>query len=127
MKEMKKLRVSFGMDDETTLSSKHFGDSLFFLIYDIYENGNFEFIEKRWNSSTIENEHGDINKFRSIVSLLSDVDVLVAYRMGPNFLNIKNNSNKIPFLTRDKNFQRSLELVIKNFDKLYDEKEMKSK
>lgn len=127
MKEMKKLRVSFGMDDETTLSRKHFGDSLFFLIYDIYENGNFEFIEKRENNSTIENEHGDIKKFRSIVSLLSDVDVLAAYRMGPNFLNIKNNSNKIPFLTRDENFQKSLELVIKNFDKLYNEKEMKSK
>lgn len=127
MKKMKKLRVSFGMDDETTLSRKHFGDSLFFLIYDIYENGNFEFIEKRQNNSTIENEHGDINKFRSIISLLSDVDVLAAYRMGPNFLNIKNNSNKIPFLTRDENFQESLKLIIKNFNKLYNEKEMKSK
>ncbi len=119
---MRKLRVSLGMDDENSLSGKHFGDSDFFLIYDIYENGDTIFIEKRKNEHMEESVHGDFEKFKKIIKLLEDVDILVAYRMGPNFLNIKERSNKIPYITRTRNFEESLLLVKKNFQYLWNEK-----
>ncbi len=129
MGNLRKLRVSFGMENDSTLSNKHFGDSNFFLILDIYENGDYKFLEKRKNTSldtANENVHGDVKKFRSLILLLNDVDILVAYRMGPNYLNIKNKTNKIPFLTRTDNFQESLEMIKLNFEKLWEDKKKKS-
>ncbi|MGC8565228.1 MAG: NifB/NifX family molybdenum-iron cluster-binding protein [Thermoplasmata archaeon] len=117
------------MENDFTLSNKHFGDSNFFLILDIYENGDYKFLEKRKNTSldtANEKIHGDVKKFRSLILLLNDVDILVAYRMGPNYLNIKNKTNKIPFLTRTDNFQESLEIIKLNFEKLWEDKIKKS-
>jgi Dinitrogenase iron-molybdenum cofactor. len=129
LENLRKLRVSFGMENDSTLSNKHFGESNFFLIFDIYENGDYKFLEKRKNTTldmANENLHGDVNKFRSLILLLNDVDILAAYRMGPNYLNIKNKTDKIPFLTRTDNFQESLEIIKLNFEKLWEDKKNKS-
>ncbi|PMP74681.1 MAG: dinitrogenase iron-molybdenum cofactor [Aciduliprofundum sp.] len=123
---MRKLRISVGMQDENLLYDGHYGDSSFFLIFDLDENGNCVFVERRENTKIEEHSHGDINKFNEIIRLLRDVDVLVAYRMGPNFINIRERSNKVPFLTRTRDFNESLEMVRKNFENLWNEKRKKS-
>jgi len=124
--KMRKLRISFGMENEDLLSAGHYGDSAFFLIYDFYENGILEFIEKRENI-TGESLHGDFEKFKNIINILYDVDVFAAYRMGPNFLNIRDKSNKIPYLTRTRNLKESIDLVKNNFEFLWEEKLKKLK
>lgn len=118
MENQKKLRLAFGMEDDYLLSNNHFGESNYFLIIDLYDDGNIIVLEKRKNE-TIEEKHGDFTKFKNIIKILEDVDVFVAYRMGPNFMNIKNNSDKIPFLTRTRNLDESLRIVINNFEKLW--------
>ncbi|MVT35487.1 MAG: hypothetical protein GPW18_01750 [Euryarchaeota archaeon] len=50
-----------------------------------------------------------------------------AYRMGPNFLNIRDKSNKIPYLTRTRSLKESIDLVKNNFEFLWEEKLKKLK
>ncbi|MVT13153.1 MAG: hypothetical protein GPW16_02570 [Euryarchaeota archaeon] len=47
--------------------------------------------------------------------------------MGPNFLNIRDKSNKIPYLTRTRNIKESIDLVKNNFEFLWEEKLKKLK
>ncbi len=113
------MRVAFGMEDNEHLTEGHYGDSKFFLIYEIDENG-IKMVEKRENKAADieEAEHGDVNKFKAVIAHLMDVDVLAAYRMGPNFVRIKEKTNKRVFLTRNRDLNRALERLRENFEKL---------
>ncbi|RLE95823.1 MAG: dinitrogenase iron-molybdenum cofactor [Thermoprotei archaeon] len=126
---MRKLRVAFGMDNEEMLSSNHFGDSAFYSIYDIYEDGSYVFVEQRENlaKNVAEERHGDPRKFKAVVELLKDVDVLTAFRMGPNYLRIRDNSGKVPFITGTKKLSEALSRVAANFNRLWEEKQKKLK
>ena len=126
---MRKLRVAFGMDDEEMLSSNHLGDSAFYSIYDIYEDGSYVLVEHKENlaKNVVEAKHGDPRKFKAVVELLKDVDVLTAFRMGPNYLRIRDNSGKVPFITGTKKLSEALSRVVANFDKLWEEKQKKLK
>jgi len=126
---MRKLRVAFGMDDEEMLSSNHLGDSAFYSIYDIYEDGSYVFVEHRENlaKNVVEAKHGDPRKFKAVVELLKDVDVLAAFRMGPNYLRIRDNSDKVPFITGTKKLNEALSRVAANFNRLWEEKQKKLK
>ncbi len=70
------MRVAFGMEDDEHLTEGHYGDSKFFLIYEIDERG-IRLIEKRENKAADmeEAEHGDVNKFKAVIAQLMDVDV----------------------------------------------------
>ena len=108
------MRVAFGMENEKELFDGHYGDSKFFAIYEITPSGKVEFIEKRENlaKDVEEMEHGDINKFRAVMAHLKDVNLLAAYRMGPNFLRIKDNTTKEVFFTKTRNFKDALENLL---------------
>lgn len=54
-----------------------------------------------------------------------DVDVLAAFRMGPNFLRIRDGTNKVAFFTRTRDLKPALERVIENFDELWEQIEEK--
>lgn len=113
------MRVAFGMEDDEHLTAGHYGDSRFFLIYDI-ENGEARFVEKRPNRAAdmAEEEHGDVRKFRAVISQLEDVDVLAAFRMGPNFVRIRDNTNKKVFFTRTRDLKEALKRLMEEIDKL---------
>jgi len=94
------LKVAFGMEDDGKLIDAHYGDSEFFAIYEVCEDGRVRLIEKRPNRAKDfeeehEDGHGDPRKFKAVVSQLLDVDVLAAFRMGPNFLRIRDKTNKV--------------------------------
>ena len=118
---MRCLKVAFGMEDDEKLIDAHYGDSNFFAIYDVCEDGSYRLLEKRINKAkeVEEEEHGDPKKFRAIVELLEDVDVLAAFRMGPNFLRIRDQSDKVAFFTRTRDLKVALQRVIENFDELW--------
>ena len=120
---MRKLRVAFGLEDEMTLTGEHFGDANFFRIYDVYEDGRVVFVDERPNSTPEEGEHeehhGDPRKFKAVIDTLSDCDVLAGFRMGPNFLRIRDNSDKLPYITGTQSLREAVAKILLDFDKLW--------
>ncbi|WP_297491333.1 NifB/NifX family molybdenum-iron cluster-binding protein [Thermococcus sp.] len=116
------LRVAFGMEDEGHLIDAHYGDSEFFAVYEVCEDGRIKLLEKRPNKAKdFEEEHGDPRKFKAVVSQLLDVDVLAAFRMGPNFLRIRDRTNKVAFFTRTRDLKLALQRVVENFSSLWEQ------
>ncbi|ADT85164.1 NifB/NifX family molybdenum-iron cluster-binding protein [Thermococcus barophilus] len=126
---MRKLRIAFGMENEGKLTDGHYGDSEFFLIYEILEDGTVKLLEKKPNRAKKmeehESEHGDLRKFRVVIEQLEDVDVLAAFRMGPNFLRIRDQSNKVAFFTSTRDLNLALQRVIESFEELWKQVEEK--
>ncbi len=120
---MRCLKVAFGMENDETLIDAHYGDSEFFAIYEICEDGSIKLLEKRHNKAKDfkEEEHGDPRKFKAVVSQLLDVDVLAAFRMGPNFLRIRDKTNKVAFFTRTRDLKLALQRFVENFDELWEQ------
>ncbi len=119
---MRCLKVAFGMEDDKTLMDAHYGDSKFFAIYEVCESG-FRLIEKRPNKALeVEEEtHGDPRKLEAVMNQLKDVDVLAAFRMGPNFLRIKEKKLKAVFFTRTRDLDLALKRLMENFDEVWKE------
>lgn len=121
---LNKFRVAIGTDDGKTLPKHHYGDSKYFAIYDFTKDG-YKFIELRVNKAAKfdEETHGDPRKFKAIIQQLPDVDVLVAWAMGPNYLRIRDNSYKIPYILKGKarktrEIKDALEEIETNFEKI---------
>ncbi|MCD6106928.1 MAG: hypothetical protein J7J57_01795 [Caldisericaceae bacterium] len=115
---MKKIVAAFGVDNDGNLIDAHFGDSEYFEIFSISENS-IVFVEQRKNLKIVEKMHGDPNKAKAISTLLSGVDVLVAFRMGPNILRMKKKFVPVIVGTRDKHLAKKL--VLKNFPYILEE------
>ncbi|ASJ11111.1 dinitrogenase iron-molybdenum cofactor [Thermococcus sp. P6] len=128
---MRCLKVAFGMENDETLVDAHYGDSEFFAIYEVCEDGSVKLLEKRVNKAKdFEEEddgHGDPRKFKAVVGQLMDVDVLAAFRMGPNFLRIRDNTNKAVFFTRTRELSVALQRLVENFDSLWAEVQEKKR
>ena len=103
-----KFKIACGTNDGKTFCLDHFGDSKYFLIYEIdSETLEMIFLEKINNNSEEEDGHGDPKKARNISEILKDVEVLVAFAMGPNIVRIR--KNFVPLISREKNIEKSLE------------------
>lgn len=117
------LKVAFGMEDDEKLIDAHYGDSEFFAIYEVCEDGSVKLLEKRHNKARDFEEHdgghGDPGKFKAVVGQLLDVDVLAAFRMGPNFLRIRDKTDKVAFFTRTRDLKLALQRVMENFEELW--------
>ncbi|GAB6101694.1 NifB/NifX family molybdenum-iron cluster-binding protein [Thermococcus atlanticus] len=126
---MRCLKVAFGMEDDETLIDAHYGDSEFFAIYEVCEDGSVRLLEKRHNKARDfeEESHGDPRKFKAIINQLIDIDVLAAFRMGPNFLRIRDKSDKVAFFTRTRDLKLAIQRVIENFDWLWEQVKTKTK
>ncbi len=107
------MKVAFGMEDDSHLIDGHYGDSKFFLIYEI-SGKEAKLLEKRPNrAAEMEEEtHGDVRKFRTVISQLGDVDVLAAFRMGPNFVRIRDNTDKKVIFTGTRDLDSALKKVM---------------
>ncbi|WP_456395806.1 NifB/NifX family molybdenum-iron cluster-binding protein [Thermococcus sp.] len=126
---MRCLKVAFGMEDDETLIDAHYDDSEFFAIYEVCEDGSVRLIEERPNSARDfeEESHGDPRKFKAIINQLLDIDVLAAFRMGPNFLRIRDKSDKVAFFTRTRDLKLAIQRVIENFDWLWEQVKTKTR
>ncbi|MDV3104608.1 NifB/NifX family molybdenum-iron cluster-binding protein [Thermococcus waiotapuensis] len=123
---MRCLKVAFGMEGEETLTDAHYGDSEFFAIYEICEDGSVKLLEKRPNKARDFEEkhdegHGDPEKFKAVLGQLLDVDVLAAFRMGPNFLRIRDKTKKVAFFTRTRDLRLALQRVFEDFEELWEQ------
>ena len=96
-----KLRVAVGTSRRGVLSKTHFGDSRYFEIYEVTRKG-WRLLEVRENRAADLEEagHGDPRKFAAVVGQLGDVDVAVAWVMGPNYLRVRDASGLVPYIVR---------------------------
>ncbi len=123
--QLERIRVALGVDEtEERLSREHFGDSDAFLLYDVYRDGRVEFVERRPNSvrDVEEREHGDSRKFRAVARLLSDVDVFLAARMGPNYLRIRR-SGRYPMVIGFASVDEALRTLLDRIEEVFSEVE----
>jgi len=109
--------IACGTDDEISLTKQHFGDSNFFLIYELNEGG-FNLVKKVKNESPEEEHHGDPKKAGFIAGVMkqNEVKVLVAYAMGPNIVRMR--KKFLPVISRIENINEALNFLHKRFNEI---------
>ena len=120
--DKRSLIVAFGTDDGINMKTDdHCGQSKYYYIYEITGDG-YSFIEKRENIKYSEDEtlkHGDPGKAKAVSSVLEGVDVIVCNIFGPNITRIV--KKFVCVIVREKNLEKSVELVKNNFDRIKSE------
>jgi len=111
---MEKIRLCIGSNDGVTVAGTHMGDTEHFHIYDLYENSESEFIEKRANM-TIGMDHAAPDKMKAVLKLVHDADVLVAKRNSPNFIKIAGKTHYQPVVVSAEALLDVLEQIQKSF------------
>jgi len=112
---MEKIIAAIGLKSDNELTDEHFGDSLYFDIYELTENS-IKYIKRIHNVKVEERMHGDPNKANVIGGLLKEVDILIAFRMGPNILRMK--KRFVPVIVNTQNIRKAAETLVLNFDKI---------
>ncbi len=115
---MEKFIAAFGVDKNGDLTDAHFGDSEYFEIFSVSKSS-ITFVEQRKNLKIREEKHGDPKKAKAISTLLSGVDVLVAFRMGPNILRMK--KKFVPVIVGTKDVNIAKKLILKSFSRILEE------
>jgi predicted Fe-Mo cluster-binding NifX family protein len=128
-----KVIAAFGTDDGKCFIDRHYGDSLYFDIYEIDENhANFL---KRIDNSTDKDEgdeiHGDPGKASGVMGLLlkERVNVAVSRNFGPNIRRIQRMFVCIRIVGFDiagsiKEIQKNIEAVVDRWEKGEDRKHL---
>lgn len=88
------IKIAFGMDSRGNLYSGHFGDSNYYQIAEITQEGKIILKEKipnphRDEADKEEAHHGEKGKAMSISSLLPGVHIVAAHAMGLNAAKMK--------------------------------------
>ena len=106
------MKVAISTKDGKSITTDHFGEGNWFLIYEI-ENGKYELVERRRNTTPPEDEHGSKEKAMGISSVLKDVDILFGFQFGPNIMRIKDKF--LPVVSREKSIEISLKLFLRHY------------
>ena len=117
---MKKLRIALGSNDDKNIILDHMGESRSFLIYDLFEDGRVEFIEKRENLSGESTKHGDENKLQKAMGIFEDSDVVMARRLSPNYIRMRDKTEFQPVLTEIDSIEGSMAEIGTSFEEIYD-------
>ena len=111
---MEKIRLCIGSNDGITVAGTHMGDTEFFHIYDIFENSESEFIEKRVNS-TRGMGHAAPDKMKEVLKIVHDAEVFVAKRNSPNFVKIADKTRYQPIVVSAEAMPEVLEIIHGSF------------
>ena len=115
---MKKIRTCIGSNDGENIAKTHMGDTECFYIYDLFENSENKFIEKRINSA-INMEHAKADKMKEIIKLVKDADIFIAQQKSPNFVRIANKTKYQPIVIKTENISDILVVLHKSFQEIY--------
>lgn len=116
-----KFNVAFATDDGKTFMGRHFGDALFYDIYELDEN-QASFVKRIENTVDEEEDvHADPKKAKGISELLLDenVTVVVSKIFGPNIKRIK--KKFVCVVIRDEMINSGINKVCENIEKIYAE------
>jgi len=114
---MKNFRLCIGSNDGDNIAKTHMGDTECFYIYDLFENSENKFIEKRINIAK-NMEHAKSDKMKKIIELVKDVQVFVAQQKSPNFENIANKTKYQPIVVKAEKISDILVILHKSFQEI---------
>lgn len=109
-----KLRVAFATDDGKMFMKRHFGDAMFYDIYEISERESF-FIKRLENTtSEEETQHADVQKAKGISSLLKKdgIHIVVSQVFGPNIKRIK--KKFVPLIVKEPGIEQAINAIQQN-------------
>lgn len=115
---MRKIRLCMGSNDGENIAKTHMGDTECFYIYDLFENSENMFIEKRINFAK-DMEHAKADKMEKVIKLVKDADVFVAQQKSPNFVNIANRTKYQPIVVKTEKVSDVLIILDKSFQEIY--------
>ncbi len=124
---MRKLRVVLGSDDGINLNHGHMGEAEYFYIYEVSEDGSWEFIDKRLNDTPEERHHADQNKLKRATEIFDDCSVVLARFKSPNFIKMSENTRFQPVVIRREKIEDALKEFTNIFDKVYEMVERRNK
>ena len=116
---MKKIRLCIGSNDGNNIAKTHMGDTEYFYIYDIFENSEHLFIEKRANTS-INMGHAKVEKMKGVIKIIKDSDILIAQQKSPNFVKIAKQTKYQPVVVKTEKIPDVLMILCKSFDEIYE-------
>jgi nitrogen fixation protein NifX len=79
---MMSVRVAVASNDGKFIN-QHFGHAETFIIFDLNDNGKFEFLEKRENIPTCNGGEHSQNSMDTTLDLLKDTDIVLVSQIGP--------------------------------------------
>ncbi|MBW2119725.1 MAG: hypothetical protein JRH09_17645 [Deltaproteobacteria bacterium] len=115
---MKKIRLCIGSNDGKNIAKTHMGDTECFYIYDVFENSEHLFIEKRINISK-NMGHAKTEKMKGVIKIIEDSDVLVARKKSPNFIKIANRTKYQPVVVKAEKIPDVLMILCESFQEIY--------
>ena len=116
---MKKIRLCIGSNDGENVAKTHMGDTEYFFIYDLLENLEHMFVEKRVNIA-INMGHAKTEKMNEIINIIKDSDVLVARQKSPNFIRIVKKTKYQPVVVEAEKISDVLMILCKSFHEIYE-------
>jgi len=118
---MKKIRIALGSNDEKRVVLGHMGMAEYFYIYDLFEDGKSNFVEKRENTSpNEEGKHGIAEKMKACMEIFKDADVIIGRKISPNFINMAAKTKFQPVVIEIDEISEIMKEVVKYFGKIYD-------
>ncbi len=115
---MKRIRICIGSNDGDNIAPTHMGDTDCFYIYDLIENSESEFIEKRINTAK-NMEHAKSDKMKEIIKLVIDADIFVAQQKSPNFIKIASKTKHQPVVVRAEKISDILIVLNNSFQEIH--------
>jgi predicted Fe-Mo cluster-binding NifX family protein len=115
---MKKIRLCIGSNDGENVAKVHMGDTEYFYIYDLFENLEHMFVEKRINTAK-NMGHAKTEKMKGVIKIIEDSDVLVARKKSPNFIKIANRTKYQPVVVKAENISDVLMILHESFQEIY--------
>ncbi len=115
---MKKIRLCIGSNNGEDVAKTHMGDTEYFCIYDLFENSEHLFVEKRINTAK-NMAHAKTEKMKEVIKIIKDSNVLIARKKSPNFIKIANKTKYQPVVVKAEKISDILTILYESFHEIY--------
>jgi len=117
---MGKLRIGLASNDGKAILDDHMGQAKDFYVFDVSEDGTYQLVEKKKNTSPEEEgKHGLDKKRTSVMDILHDCCIFVGGRMSPNFVKVRDNTGVQPVVSKILEIPAFMQVFAKNFEHIY--------
>ncbi len=112
------LRIAVGCD-AGRVPRRHFGDCSEFRIYELFEDGTYNLIEVKPNTSPEERRHADPNKLRGVLGELQGCEIVVSGLLSPNFVRMRDTRPVQPVVTELEEIPALMQAAHAEFERLF--------
>jgi len=116
--ELRRIQLAIACEGEA-IPRKHFGDCPEFLVYELYEDGEYRLMETIDNTSPEEERHADPKKLKGVTSLLPGCEAVVSGLISPNFMRMRDTKPIQPVVTKKETVAETLAALAESFEDLF--------